>query len=333
MGRYIARRLIQFIPVILGTMFLLHLLSVLTIQIVGDPVRALFGENAPPDEVIQQLQVAYNLDDPCLKDSWNPCFSLFVDRMGQYIQGDFGVNYQGRAVSELFLERIGVTLRLTFLAILIETIIGITLGVLAGLRKDKFIDNLVKVFTSVLVAFPTFVFGSLMLLLLGLKLGLYLRESTWAPEWLGQMFQVGYNPDYPWLSLFLPAVCLAAFSLAAVARLTRTSLIENLRSDYVRTARAKGLDDQPHHRHPHAAQLVDPGGDLHRHRHRRAARRRPGHRGHLQRPRHRAAGVHQRPGQRHPRHHRRGDDPGHRVPGGQPARRHPLRRTRPEDPL
>jgi oligopeptide transport system permease protein len=241
MGRYIARRLIQFIPVILGTMFLLHLLSVLTIQIVGDPVRALFGENAPPDEVIQQLQVAYNLDDPCLTDSWNPCFSLFVDRMGQYIQGDFGVNYQGRAVSELFLERIGVTLRLTFLAILIETIVGITLGVLAGLRKDKFIDNLVKVFTSVLVAFPTFVFGSLMLLLLGLKLGLYLRESTWAPEWLGQMFQVGYNPDYPWLSLFLPAVCLAAFSLAAVARLTRTSLIENLRSDYVRTARAKGL--------------------------------------------------------------------------------------------
>ena len=157
MGRYIARRLIQFIPVILGTMFLLHLLSVLTIQIVGDPVRALFGENAPPDEVIQQLQVAYNLDDPCLKDSWNPCFSLFIDRMGQYIQGDFGVNYQGRAVSELFLERIGVTLRLTTLAILFETIVGITLGVLAGLRKDKFLDNLVKVFTSVLVAFPTFV--------------------------------------------------------------------------------------------------------------------------------------------------------------------------------
>ena len=94
MGRYIARRLIQFIPVILGTMFLLHLLSVLTIQIVGDPVRALFGENAPPDEVIQQLQVAYNLDDPCLTDSWNPCFGLFVDRMGQYVQGDFGVNFQ-----------------------------------------------------------------------------------------------------------------------------------------------------------------------------------------------------------------------------------------------
>jgi peptide/nickel transport system permease protein len=96
----------------------------------------------------------------------------------------------------------------------------------------------------VLVAFPTFVFGTLMLLFLGLQFGLYLRESDWAPEWLGQMFQIGYNPDYPWLSLFLPAMVLGAFSLAAVARLTRTSLIENLRSDYVRTARAKGLAER-----------------------------------------------------------------------------------------
>jgi peptide/nickel transport system permease protein/oligopeptide transport system permease protein len=241
MGRYIARRLIQFIPVIIGTLFLLHLLSVLTIQIVGDPVRALFGENAPPDEVIAALQARYGLDDPCLDTTGNPCFGLFFDRMGQYAQGDFGVNFRERPVTELFMERIGVTLRLTALAIVFESVIGITMGVLAGLKKDKFVDNLVRVLTSVLVAFPTFVFGTLMLLFLGLQFGLYLRESDWAPEWLGQMFQIGYNPDYPWLSLFLPAMVLGAFSLAAVARLTRTSLIENLRSDYVRTARAKGL--------------------------------------------------------------------------------------------
>ena len=241
MGRYVARRLIQFLPVILGTLFLLHLLSVLTIQIVGDPVRALFGENAPPAAVIEQLQVEYNLDDPCLQQTANPCVTLFVERMGQYVQGDFGVNFRGRAVTDLFMERIGVTLRLTAIAILFETLVGITMGMLAGLRKDKFFDNFVRVFTSVLVAFPTFVFGSLALPFLGLQFGLYLRESEWAPEWLGQMFQVGYDRDYPWLSLFLPGLVLGAFSLAAVARLTRTSLIENLRSDYVRTARAKGL--------------------------------------------------------------------------------------------
>ena len=241
MGRYVARRLIQFLPVILGTLFLLHLLSVLTIQIVGDPVRALFGENAPPAEVIQQLQVQYNLDDPCLQQTGNPCLGLFVERLGQYAQGDFGVNFRGRPVTELFMERIGVTARLTIMAIIFETVVGIFMGVLAGLRKDKFIDNFVRFSTVLLIAFPVFVFGSLVLLVVGLQLGLAVRESDWAPEWLGQMINIGYNPDYPWLSLTLPAMVLAAFSLAAIARLTRTSLIENLRSDYVRTAKAKGL--------------------------------------------------------------------------------------------
>ncbi|QZY28132.1 ABC transporter permease [Nocardioides coralli] len=241
MGRYVARRLIQFIPVILGTLFLLHLLSVITIQIVGDPVRALFGENAPPQAVIDQLQAQYGLDDPCLETTGNPCIGMFVDRLGQYAQGDFGTNFRGRPVSDLFGERIGVTIRMTTIAIIFEIVVGIMLGVFAGLRKDKFVDNFVRVTTSILIAFPVFVFGSLALLFVGLKFGLYLRQSDWAPDWLGQMFQVGYQADYPWLSLVLPGVVLGAFSLAAVARLTRTSLVENLRSDYVRTARAKGM--------------------------------------------------------------------------------------------
>jgi peptide/nickel transport system permease protein/oligopeptide transport system permease protein len=241
MGRYVARRLIQFIPVILGTLFLLHMLSTLTIQLVGDPVRALFGENAPPAAIIEQLQARYNLDDECLDQPGNPCLGLFVDRLGQYASGDFGINFRGREVTELFAERFPVTLRLTIIALVFETIVGIFLGVLAGLRKDKFIDNFVRFSTVLLIAFPVFVFGSLALLFVGLKIGLPLRNSEWAPEWLGQMLNVGYNPDYPWLSLTLPGLVLGAFSLAAIARLTRTSLIENLRSDYVRTARAKGL--------------------------------------------------------------------------------------------
>ncbi len=237
MGRYVARRLIQFIPTILGTLFLLHLLSIMTIQIVGDPVRALFGENAPPQEVIAQLQAQYGLDDPCLEQTGNPCLGLFFDRLGQYAQGDFGVDFRQQSVMDQFLNRMPITARMAFIALVFETI----LGMMAGLRKDKFIDNFVRVTTVLLIAFPVFVFGSLVLLIFGLKFGLYLRNSDWAPEWLGQMFQVGYNPDYPWLSLFLPGMVLGAFSLAAIARLTRTSLIENLRSDYVRTARAKGL--------------------------------------------------------------------------------------------
>jgi peptide/nickel transport system permease protein/oligopeptide transport system permease protein len=241
MGRYVARRLVQFIPVILGTLFLLHILSTLTVQIVGDPVRALFGENAPPQAIIDQLRADYNLDDDCLETTGNPCLGLFVDRLGQYASGDFGINFRGRAVTELFLERFPVTARLTVIALVFEAIVGVFLGVLAGLRKDKFVDNFIRFATVLLIAFPVFVFGSLALLFVGLQLGLRVRESAWAPEWLGQMINVGYNPDYPWLSLTLPGLVLGSFSLAAIARLTRTSLIENLRSDYVRTARAKGM--------------------------------------------------------------------------------------------
>lgn len=241
MGRYVARRLVQFLPVILGTLFLLHVLSILTIQIVGDPVRALFGENAPPAAVIEQLRADYNLDDDCLQQTGNPCVGLFFDRLGQYASGDFGINFRGRQVADLFVERFPVTLRLTVIALVFESLVGILLGVLAGLRKDKFVDNLVRFSTVLLIAFPVFVFGTLMQLFVGLKLGLWLRDSDWAPPWLGQMFNVGYSPDYPWLSLVLPGLVLGSFSLATIARLTRTSLIENLRSDYVRTARAKGL--------------------------------------------------------------------------------------------
>lgn len=241
MGRYVARRLIQFIPVIFGTLFLLHILGILTIQVVGDPVRALFGEQAPPDAVLDQLRADYNLDDPCLKQRGNPCLGLFVDRLGQYVQGDFGINFRGREVTTLFVERFPVTVRLTVIALVFETVVGIFLGAMAGLRKDKFIDNFVRFSTVLLIAFPVFVFGTLAQLFIGLQLGLEIRQSTWAPEWLGQMLNVIYDRDYPWLSLVLPGVVLGSFSLAAIARLTRTSLIENLRSDYVRTARAKGL--------------------------------------------------------------------------------------------
>lgn len=241
MGRYVARRLIQFIPVIIGTLFLLHLLSVLTIQIVGDPVRALFGPNAPPQSVIEQLQAQYGLDDPCLDTTGNPCFTLFFDRLGQYLHGDFGVDFHQQSIWTQFVARAPITARLAGIAILFEAVVGVVIGTLAGLRKDKIVDNLVRVVTSLLVAFPVFVLGTLAVLFVGLQIGLPIRNSEWAPEWLGQMLQVGYQPDYPTLSLVLPGLVLGAFSLAAIGRLTRTSLIENLRSDYVRTARAKGL--------------------------------------------------------------------------------------------
>ena len=241
MGRYLARRLLQFIPVVIGTLFLLHYLSVLGIQFNGDPIRALFGDRPPPDAVLQQMRASFGLDDPCLQTRGNPCLGMFVDRVGQYAQLDFGIDFRGRSITDIVAQRFPITLRLTAIAIAFEAVVGIFLGVLAGLRKDKFMDNAVRVGTTLLIAFPTFVFGVIVQVFFALQIGNWLDTQGWAPPWLGNMFTPVYLSDYPWLSLFVPGLVLGAYSLASIARLTRTSLIENLRADYVRTARAKGL--------------------------------------------------------------------------------------------
>lgn len=248
MGRYTARRLLQFVPVLFGTLFLLHYLATLSFQINGNPVRALFGDRQPPPETIETLTRSFGLDDPCLTEKsgflglpdGNPCLGMFVDRLGSYAQGDFGQNFNGRPVIDLITDATPYTLRLTLLAILIESVVGIVAGVLAGLRKEKFVDNFVRVTTVLLLSVPIFVLGVLLQIAGGLKLGLWLRDQG-APEWLQAIFSVTYTDDHPWLSLIMPAFVLGSLSLGFIARLTRTSLIEAIRSDYVRTARAKGL--------------------------------------------------------------------------------------------
>ncbi|MGH3356537.1 MAG: ABC transporter permease [Nocardioidaceae bacterium] len=242
MGRYLARRLLQFVPVVIGTMFLLHYITTLGIQFTGDPVRALFGDQRPPDAVLNAIRARYGLDDPCLRQPGSPCFGLFIDRLGQYLQGDFGqsIRLGNRPIVDLVIERAPVTLRLTFIAIVFETVIGITIGVMAALRKDKFVDNGVRIVTTLLISTPIFVFGVLVQVFGALALRGWLQDQQ-APQWSIDMFSPVYNVANPWLSLVVPGIVLGAVSLASIARLTRTSLIENLRADYVRTARAKGL--------------------------------------------------------------------------------------------
>jgi ABC-type dipeptide/oligopeptide/nickel transport system permease component len=241
MGRYVARRVLQFIPVVIGTMFLLHYITTLGIQFTGDPVRALFGDQRPPESVLNAMRDRYGLDNPCLQQKGNPCIGMFIDRVGQYLQGDFGESIIfRRPVIDEVVTRAPVTLRLTAIAIVFETVVGITIGVLAALRKDKFVDNSVRIVTTLLISTPIFVFGVLVQVFGALKLREWLLGIQ-APSWLSDMFSPVYIPENPWLSLVVPGIVLGAVSLASIARLTRTSLIENLRADYVRTARAKGL--------------------------------------------------------------------------------------------
>jgi ABC-type dipeptide/oligopeptide/nickel transport system permease component len=214
MGRYLARRVLQFIPVFFGATFLIFLM---VWAIPGDPIRALAGDRFMPDSVREELRGQYNLDDPLIVQ--------YGKYIGDVFQGDFGEDFRGRPVWDLMQQRLPVTIRLALLAFAFELVIGILAGILAGVRKGGFADNLVLVSTLVVIAIPIFVLGFVAQLVIGVELG-------WLPV---SGIQRG------WVSYILPAMVLGSVSLAYIARLTRTSLVENLRSDYVRTAVAKGM--------------------------------------------------------------------------------------------
>jgi oligopeptide transport system permease protein len=213
-GRYVARRLLQTIPVFIGTTLIIF---TLVFALPGDPIRALSGDKPVSPAVYAELRDRYNLDDPF--------FVQYGKYMAGLVQGDFGQSFRGREVSEILAERFPVTVKLALVAFVFEILIGIAAGVLAGLRRGSFIDNLVLLTTTLVVSIPVFVLGFTAQLTLGVELG-------WFPiAGLGE----------GWYSYLLPGLVLGALSLAYVARLTRTSLVENMRADYVRTATAKGL--------------------------------------------------------------------------------------------
>ena len=215
MGRYAARRILQIIPVFFGATFLIF---AMVWALPGDPIRALSGDKPPPPAVYEQLRDQYNLDDPLIIQ--------YLKYMAGLFQGDFGTSFRGQEVSAIMADAWPVTVQLALTAFFFEIVIGLSAGILAGLRKGSFIDNLVLISTTLVVSIPIFVLAFTAQLVFGVKLG-------WFPI---AGVQNGWPTDY-----ILPGLVLASVALAYLARLTRTSLVENLRSDYVRTAIAKGL--------------------------------------------------------------------------------------------
>lgn len=217
MGRFVVRRLLLTIPVLLGASFLIF---AMVYALPGDPVRALAGDRPLAPAVVAQLRADFNLNDPLLIQ--------YFKYLGNLAQGDFGTDFRGRDVLDTISQRLPVTAKLTLVAVIFETIIGLTAGVLAGIRRNSFFDNLVLVSTTVIISIPILVLGFVSQYVFGLKLG-------WFPI-------AGINEG--WYSYLLPGLVLASASLAYVARLTRTSIAENMNADYVRTARAKGLPNR-----------------------------------------------------------------------------------------
>ena len=228
MSKYIVRRLLQMIPVVLGSTFLIYFM---VFSMPGDPTAGKCGERVCSPAYIADFREKYNLDDP-LPVQYGKYMGIWPqDRDGKkefdgVLTGELGANQYGIPVSDDLKQRFTITGKLAVIALVFEGIIGILAGVLAGLRKGGFIDNLVLVSTLFVISVPIFVTGFLAQYFLGLK-------------W--QIFPALVGGDPSIYALLLPGFVLGSTSLAYIARLMRTNISENIRSDYVRTAKAKGL--------------------------------------------------------------------------------------------
>jgi oligopeptide transport system permease protein len=221
---YVGKRLLQAIPVILGATLLIYAMVFLR---PGDPILALFGDKPVPEGVRAQLEAQYNFDKPFLVQ-----WLLFLKGA---ITLDFGTAFTGQPVIDLVQRAFPVTIKLALMALVIEAVLGVAAGFYAGMRRGKLFDSTMLVVSLLVIAVPIFVFGFVLQLIVGIKLGalpaLVSSEATFR-------------------ELLLPAIVLGLVSFAYVLRLTRTSVIENLTADHVRTARAKGLPDgQVNRRH------------------------------------------------------------------------------------
>ncbi|MFD9127583.1 ABC transporter permease [Kitasatospora sp. NPDC059571] len=214
MGRYVIRRLLQMIPVFLGSTFLIFVM----VHALGDPVNALFGDKAPDPVIAQQIREQYNLNDPL--------WLQYLIYMGNLFRWDFGTTFNGQSVTSLLATAYPATIKLTAVAFTIEVIFGVGFGLISGLRRGGWSDNTVLVFTLIVISIPTFVTGYVLQYFFGVKWGVL-------PATAGDNLTLN--------SLLLPGIVLASVSLAYVARLTRTTVAENSKADYVRTAVAKGL--------------------------------------------------------------------------------------------
>ena len=215
MAGYIARRLLQAIPVLLGTTFLIYFM---VFAMPGDPVVALFGEKTPPPQVLEAVRERYNLDEPFIVQ-----YLLFL---GGIFRGDFGISFSGQPVSEILAATFPVTLRLAIMAVLIEMFFGILIGLVSGLRKGGIFDASFLVVSLILISLPVFVVAFTAQYVFGIQLG-----------W----FRTTVSSGAPIQDLILPAIVLATISFAQIVRLTRASVIDTDTQDFVRTAASKGL--------------------------------------------------------------------------------------------
>ncbi|WP_327089057.1 ABC transporter permease [Nonomuraea sp. NBC_01738] len=221
MGRYVIRRLLQAIPVLLGATLLIF---AIVFALPGDPIQALAGEKRADPNIVAILREQYHLNDPLLLQYW-----YYIS--GVLFRGDFGRTFADVPVSQIMAGKFQITLNLALTALVMEAIIGVGLGLWAALRRGRATDTMILASTLLLISVPTLVTGFVLQFTLGVKL----------KQWTGlDIFPIA-GVSNGLRSYLLPGFVLAGISIAYLTRLTRTSLVETLRADYIRTATAKGL--------------------------------------------------------------------------------------------
>jgi peptide/nickel transport system permease protein len=228
---FVLRRLAQAMGVMLAVAFIAFMLF----QHVGDPVTNLLGQDATPAQR-EQLRAGLGLDQP-----FPVQFAYFVSNA---VQGEFGLSLRmGRKVSSLFIERFPATLELSVTAAMIAVLLGIPMGVYAALRRGTVTSQVLMTFSLLGVSLPTFLIGILLILL-------FASTLQWLPSFQrGEVVDLGgWTTGFltldGWRHLVLPAFTLAAFQLTLIMRLVRAEMLEVLRSDYIRFARARGLPNR-----------------------------------------------------------------------------------------
>ncbi|HAX20095.1 MAG TPA: ABC transporter permease [Hydrogenophaga sp.] len=234
MFAFILRRLAQAVVVMVSV----ALIAFMLFQYVGDPVVFLLGQDATPEQ-IRELRVDLGLDQPFVVQFWH----FLVNA----VQGEFGLSLrQGAKVSRLIGERLPATLELALVAGVMALALGIPMGVYAALKRGSFTSQLFMTISLLGVSLPTFLIGILLILVFAVQLG-------WFPSFgRGDVVQLGWWSSglltaKGWQHITLPAITLAIFQLTLIMRLVRAEMLEVLRTDYIKFARARGLTNRAVH--------------------------------------------------------------------------------------
>ncbi len=234
MAAFIIRRLVQSLFV----MFFVALVAFSMFRFVGDPVHQMVGIETSLEER-EALRERLGLKDPVIVQFGNYIFKVAT--------GDFGVSYQHkRPVSDMIAERLPATLELALISAVLSLVIGIPMGVYTGLNRDGFLSKLFLTVSLVGISLPTFLIGILLIFFFSVQLNILPSFGRGGVVDLG-WWRTGFLTIDGWRALIMPSITLGLFQLTLIMRLVRAEMLEVLRTDYIKFARARGLTNRAVH--------------------------------------------------------------------------------------